>query len=725
MIFFITESDYCGIHQRRSVEESLDALSSMDIIGLDTETTGLDPHKERILSLQLGNATDQYVIDCTTVDIEKYRSILEDKHKLFVLWNAKFDVQFLMNHRIVPYHVWDGFVVEGLMHLGLPQRGLSLKKAAMDYLGVEMDKTVRGQIIYKGLDDDVIAYAAKDVEHLERIMDLQKAKLAKLGLSKAVEYENKFVLPLAYMEYCGIRVDVDRWKAKMEKDHKELDTALAECNMWLIDHFREGDSISVDCGPMKIPAKQAELMDPSEYVKHVPECYGAKPIYYSKTRRVIKTIPLISTTYSGDLFGQMNESKPTGIDWNSPQQVQALFKKLGIEVDDGVDAKLLAKHANDCSLIPLYLKYKKAAKVTSTYGQNFLDQINPDTGRICTSYYQFGTKTGRISSGSREDDDKKKEKNKDGKNKKDKKVNLLNLPRDAETRACFVSAPGNRFISIDYSGQESFIMADITGDEAMLHELNEGEGDMHTLAAKMLYDQIPKDMKASEVKKKFHEERQRAKSLEFAVFYGSQGKAIATNLNLPDEEAIALYNKFMEGFKGLKEYQEFRRKDWFKKGYILINKKTGHKAFIDNIGELRDCAKEFSGNAFWNHYREIKNNWQDPTVQRVKKYFKRRSGIERNSINYPVQGCGALCMKTAMVNFFAWLRKKDLLFKVLLCVMPYDECCFEAPDEVADECALKMKECMVKSGAYFVTKCKLDADISYDKDGKLPNYWIH
>ena len=82
-------------------------------------------------------------------------------------------------------------------------------------------------------------------------------------------------------------------------------------------------------------------------------------------------------------------------------------------------------------------------------------------------------------------------------------------------------------------------------------------------------------------------------------------------------------------------------------------------------------------------------------------------------------------MKTAMINFFTWIRRNNLLFRVLLCVMPYDEVCFEAPEPVAEKCAQKMRECMVKSGEYFVTKCKLDAEISYDKDGKLPNYWIH
>lgn len=684
MIYFVSHNDNSGVHSRAGVEECLDALSSLDVISVDTETTGLNPHQDKILSLQLGNGTDQYVIDCTTVDIQLFKPLLEDKSKLFLFWNAKFDLQFLMQQKIVPYKVWDGFVVEGLMHLGLLRKdfSLSLKTACHDYLGIDMDKTIRGKINYKGLSDDVIEYAAKDVQYLERIMELQKAKLKQLGLTRAVEYENKFVIPLAYMEFCGIHLDEKRWLDKMMEDEHKKGEALGKCNMWIIDNFKEGDCITYE------------------------KCTASGSAF--KQVKTVK-LPLININREGNLWTGYDLTPQVSLNWNSPEQMLALFKKLGVDTED-VDAKTLTKHKNECSLIPLYLAYKEAAKVTSTYGSNFLDQIDKSTGRLHTNYFQFGTRTGRISSGSDES----------------KSVNLLNLPRDARTRACFTSEPGNRFISIDYSGQESFIMADITNDKAMLDELNHGEGDMHTLAAKMLYDQIPKDMSAKEVKEKFHDERQRAKSLEFAVFYGSQGKAIATNLNLTDEEATNLYRKFMDGFKGLEQYQSFRRKDWLDKGYILINKKTGHKSFISDIDWLQSCKKRFTGNEFWNNYRKLKETDQySPIVQEVKSYFKHRSNLERNSINYPVQGCGALCMKTAMVNFFAWLRKKDLLFKVLLCVMPYDECCFEAPDEVADECALKMKECMVKAGAYFVTKCKLDADISYDKSGKLPNYWIH
>ena len=121
-----------------------------------------------------------------------------------------------------------------------------------------------------------------------------------------------------------------------------------------------------------------------------------------------------------------------------------LFKSLGVEVgasdsDESIGAKVLKPQKDKCSLIPIYLEYKELTKLTSTYGQNFLDQINPKTGRIHTKFQSIGTDTGRISSGGQE---------KDG----TQLINLLNIPSDPNTRSCFIAEDGNRWISIDYSG---------------------------------------------------------------------------------------------------------------------------------------------------------------------------------------------------------------------------------------------------------------------------------
>lgn len=98
-----------------------------------------------------------------------------------------------------------------------------------------------------------------------------------------------------------------------------------------------------------------------------------------------------------------------------------------------------------------------------------------------------------------------------------KVVNLQNLPAKKETRACFVAEPGNKWISRDYSGQESRLIASIANDEAMIDLFNNGCGDVHSLTAKMAYPEIIGDCPVEEIKSKFKHYRQEAKGIEFAI----------------------------------------------------------------------------------------------------------------------------------------------------------------------------------------------------------------
>lgn len=383
-----------------TIEDSLKLLEPLTIVGLDTETTGIDCWTKDLVSVQLGCNDFQVVIDCTTIDIQQYKEYLESD-RLFVGWNLKFDLKFLFKHRIIPQRVWDGYLAEKLMYLGFPAgiHSLALKAAGFKYLKVELDKSVRGKIIWAGLTDDVIIYAANDVKYLEAIMNEQIKELTEKDLMTAIDYENRFVFPLSYCEYCGVKLDVDKWKAKMQKDQERVDAALDKLNQWFLQHEPK-----------------------SKYV-------------------VVNN--------QGDLFSDFDLTPKVTINWNSAKQLIPLFRKYGIDVSvadkdtggtkDSIDAKQLSPQKDKCDLIPIYLDYKEATKVTSTYGQNFLDQINVD-GRIHTNYNQMGADTTRITSG--------------GKDKENhvEYVNLLNLPSDAETRACFVAEDGNRWISIDYSG---------------------------------------------------------------------------------------------------------------------------------------------------------------------------------------------------------------------------------------------------------------------------------
>lgn len=658
------------------VEESLRLLEPLKIVGLDTETTGLDPYTKDLKLVQLGCKEFQVVIDTTTIDIREYKDYLESD-RLFLLWNAKFDLKWFYKYGIIIQKVYDGFLAEKLLYLGYPRgmHSLSLKSAGEKYLGVELDKTVRGKIIYSKLDEEIIRYGANDVTYLEDLRAKQLEALQEKDLLVALDIENRFVRVLAYIEWCGVRLSIEKWQKKMSNDLAREEAAKVKLDEWLIENE--------------------------------PNC---KYVYVD---------------YQGDLFDGFDLTPKVSLNWNSAKQVGPIFKKYGVEiaiedkdkggVKDSIDAKVLKPQADKCSLIPLYLEYKEANKVTSTYGQNFLDQINPVSGRIHTSYQQMGADTTRITSGG---------KDKDGKTEY---VNLLNIPADAETRACFVAEEGNKWISIDYSGQETYLMASIADDKAIIEELTNGSGDIHSLTAYISYPEIPRDTPIKEIKKKFHNLRQEAKGIEFAINYGGNADTICRNKGIPIEEAQKIYDNYMKGFSGLKKYQDFRRKDWFTKGYILLNPLTRHKAFIYDYDKLLEEKRRMSSPDWdWDYYRQMKKDYpESDTVQMVKHFFKRKADSERQSINYPIQATGSMCLRVALINLFKYICENNLFNVVKINVTPYDEINCEAPEEIADEVAIEVYNCMVKAGSIFCTRCKLDADISKDSNGQLPVYWIH
>lgn len=664
MIYLVTKQQSLWTPDRYKVisaEEALELLAPLSVVELDTETMGLDPYTKELLTVQLGCAEFQVVIDCTSVDIHLFKEYMENPQRMFLGWNIKFDLKFLYHQRIVPLRVYDGYLAEKLLWLGYPagMHEMSLKAASINYLGVDMDKSVRGKIIQTGLTEDVIVYAAGDVSYLGKIRDKQLIELEKKGLLKAIDFENEFVKCLAYIEYCGAKLDVDKWKIKMATDLNNLEKYKAELNEWV---------------------------EESEY-----------------------SSKYCSVNIQGDLFNGFDTKPRCHINWTSSQQVIPLFEELGLNLKvldkktkhykKSVDIKVVGPQASKSPLIPIYIKYKKAAIIVNTFGQKFLNLINPVTGRIHANFNQLGTDTGRLSS---------------------TEPNLQNLPHDAQTRACFVSDKGNRWISADYSGQESYLMASMANDEAMLDELINGSGDLHSLTAKMVFQQIPRDMPLKDIKKNFKDLRQEAKGYEFCFNYGGQDSTLIRNYGLDAKRAKEIYENYMSGFAGLKRYQDFRRVDVMRKGYILLSKITGHKAYIYDYDELKRQMEKQDDPDFWAYYREMKQeNPECDTVQGVRRLARRKAESEKQSINYPIQAAGALCFKLASIKLFNWLLKNGLLFKVKYCIPVHDEINLEAPDEISEEVADILVKCMVSAGKPFCTRAHLGADV------EIGDHWIH
>lgn len=626
------------------------------VVGLDTETTGLSPISDEIILLQLGDYDNQFVIDTKTVDILKLKSFLERRNKTFIIQNAKFDLQFLYKRGIYVQNVYDTFIAESILHISEPYIHKSLKALAMEYCSVNLDKSIRKNISSQGLTKEVIKYSADDVKYLGRIRGKQLIKLEDLGLKRHAKLENTFVKVLSYVELCGIHLDREKWLNKMAEDQARLDILLDQLDQWIIDNNIE-----------KYIDKQQSL----------------------------------------DLFG--GERKVT-INWNSSSQVIPLMKDLGIDVTTkdkhtgkyrySVEAKVLEKQKDKSSLIPIYMQYKEAVKEVTTYGENFLKAINPVTGRIHTSFNQI-VSTGRMSSGRK------------GNTNGEVSINLQNIPAEKRTRECFTAqSPDDILVDADFNSQEQIVLANVAQDKDLLDFYFRKEGDMHSFVASKIFPEL-KGMPLDEIKGKYPELRQKAKSAGFAISYGGDGKTIADNLGIDTEEGKRVYDAYFQAFPGLHNYFKKVQNEALKRGYILINDTIRNKYFIPGFDKFKEDEKVINSPKFWDNYRKEKEQnsalykeYYEPLVSR---YFKKKGEIERMALNFPIQGTSAMITKIAAIHLFNWILNHDLMFKVKIVNIIHDEILLEVPKQLSEQVSHKLKFFMEQAGAPFCKTVKLHA----------------
>jgi DNA polymerase III alpha subunit (gram-positive type) len=149
----------------------INTLKQLDVIGFDIETMGFDPYQDRIICIQLGNHKAQFVIDTGTVDIQLFKSILEEK--VLIGHNLKFDIRFLLHNRIVPTQVFDTFIAEKTIHLGIQTHRSSLADCVSRYINIVMDKSERANITGR-FTKEFIIYSAIDVAYLHELKQKQE-----------------------------------------------------------------------------------------------------------------------------------------------------------------------------------------------------------------------------------------------------------------------------------------------------------------------------------------------------------------------------------------------------------------------------------------------------------------------------------------------------------------------------------------------------------------------
>lgn len=616
-----------------TVEESLQLLNSCKTLQFDSETSCRNFHLGKILCIQFGNKQKdfQIVIDCTTIDILKYKDILESR--LLIGHNLKFDISWLYNFGIVPRKIYDTMIVEQLLYLGYPRipvyperyikynydfpykvvesekKGIyyelsfSLQSVAYKYLNIDIDKSTRGEIIWRGLDSKVIKYAAGDVTYLEDIMWKQVAICEQKQCLRGAKLECDFIPVIAYLEWCGIKLDADKWQLKMKKDQDSLNKALEALNTYALNHPKLKQWVKQDL--------------------------------------------------QGDLFNSFDLSPKWTVDWQKKEVIKVV-KALGFDVttvskqtneeSESVMEKVLSSQRGiDDKFLELYFHYQGCYKLCSSFGQGHLNIINPKTGRIHTNYWQIGTISGRMSSGGTIDEDLAKYKGIPS--KVCKLLNFQQLPHDEFTRSCFISEENNLFCSCDYSSMEARAGAEVYNEKLLLDEFLYGSGDTHAAYAKVVFKDELKDIEVRDIKRLRPDLRNKVKSVEFAVQFGSDGTAVAPQLGISIEEARKLVQNLLQGMKGLASFKIKGSKEVREKGYVIAMPQTGHKSYWWDHKEWLERQSSFTSE-FWDDYKLNHKGTNSSIATLVKKHFKAASKYDRLALNIPTQGEPLPCLNS-------------------------------------------------------------------------------
>ncbi len=336
--------------------------------------------------------------------------------------------------------------------------------------------------------------------------------------------------------------------------------------------------------------------------------------------------------------------KPFNI--NSTQQLSdVLFNRLGLEPPDrgnktasghfSTSADVLEMLRGKHPVVDLVLEHRELSKLKSTYVDALPAAVDPQTGRVHTSYSQTGAVTGRLSSSN---------------------PNLQNIPIRTEegrrVRKGFIAAPGNVLLSVDYSQIELRIVAHMAEDEAMLAAFRAGQ-DIHATTAAAIYG-VPLGKVTKEM-------RRHAKAINFGLIYGMSAFGLTRTTDLTLAEAEDFVKAYFQQFPGVKKYLDGIRKQAAKDGYVETL-----------LGRRRYFPALKSGT--------------NPQL---------RNREEREAINAPVQGTAADIMKIAMLKIPPALEAAGLHGMMLLQV--HDELVLEVPRQELEETARNVQETMANA----------------------------
>lgn len=441
--------------------------------GLDTETLGLDPHLAKLRTVQLAQPdTDTLVIDVAKIGekavTEYIKPVLSNKDAVKILHNAKFDCKFIKKHLGLDVDtVFDSFLGSIIIEAGVP--------------------TPRG---YHGLGQVGERYTGTPVDKTEQKGDWS-GELTESKLQYAAK-DADILLPIREAMIPKLAKDGLIRVAKLEFDAVQ-------------------------------PLAWLEL---SGFYLNMQQWIPLAAINRKKAQEAADKIYAILEPYVDQpgLFGPIN------INLNSHEQVRELFERAGVTLPESTKAFELIPLADKYELVALLLEFRKHDKAATSFGESFIEFINPVTGRIHADFRQIGAETGRMSCNN---------------------PNLQQIPADKEHRSCFQAEEGNSLLSADYSQIELRILADLSGDPNAIQAFREDKVDFHTAMASKAFK--------VKVENVTPEERTFAKRLNFGIPYGVGAKKFSQQVNLPIHEGEMIMKEFFKAVPKEKKWLEYQK----------------------------------------------------------------------------------------------------------------------------------------------------------------------
>jgi DNA polymerase-1 len=344
------------------------------------------------------------------------------------------------------------------------------------------------------------------------------------------------------------------------------------------------------------------------------------------------------------LAAQQKATELAGHTFNldSPKQLQAvLFDELKLPAlvktpkgQPSTNEEALEAIAEQHELPRVILEYRGLAKLRSTYTDKLPEMVNPDTGRVHTSYHQSGAATGRLSSSD---------------------PNLQNIPIRTDDgrriRRAFVAPPGRKILACDYSQIELRIMAHLSEDPGLVRAFEQGV-DVHRATAAEVFGRALDEVTPNE--------RRAAKAINFGLMYGMSAFGLARNLGIDRGQAQDYVALYFSRYPGVRDFMERMRQQARDQGYVETLE--GRRLYLNDIHARNQGL---------------------------------RAGAERAAINAPMQGTAADIIKRAMVRVDGWLQGQGDQARMIMQV--HDELVFETESEFLDTLRLKVVELMSSS----------------------------